>query len=229
MAKGIVVTIDGPAASGKSTVARALAEKLGFAYLDSGAMYRALSLGAVRRGIALDDEKALERALKDTRITFRNGGKTVKVFLDGADVTEDIRAPEITEKVFYIARSPKMREMMRKAQRSFASEGLTVAEGRDMGTVVFDDAQVKFYLDADEEVRARRRWKELEARGAGESFEKVLSDIRRRDKKDVSRSIAPLKKAGDAIYVDTTDMSAEEVAQMLFEKVRMKLKEAEAK
>jgi len=227
MAENIVVAIDGPAASGKSTVARALARTLGFRYLDSGAMYRALSLSAVKKGIALDDEKALARTLKGSRVTFENDAKTGKVFLDGEDVTEKIRSPEITEKVFYIAQSPAMRGMMRKAQRDFAARGPTVAEGRDMGTVVFDDAKVKFYLDADEEVRARRRLKELSAKGSAISFEKVLSDMRQRDKKDMNRSIAPLRKADDACFIDTTDMKVEDVVELLASKVRQQLAHAD--
>ena len=226
MTENIVVAIDGPAASGKSTVARALARMLGFRYLDSGAMYRALSLSAIKKRIALDDEISLERTLRDSRVTFVNDANSSKVLLDGEEVTAEIRAPEVTEKVFYIAQSPAMRRMMRNAQRTFAAAGPIVAEGRDMGTVVFDNARVKFYLDADVQVRARRRMKELSARGSSASFEKVLSDIRQRDEKDLSRSIAPLRKADDACRIDTTDMTVEEVVELLAGKVRRKLSHA---
>ena len=213
MAKSIVITIDGPAGSGKSTVAKALAERLGYRYLDTGAMYRALALAAIRCGVDLSKEDELENALKDSRIELKNDGGNLKVFIDGEDVTEDIRRPEVTEKVFYIAESPALRAMMRKAQRAFAEKAPTVAEGRDMGTVVFPDAAIKFYLDAAEDERARRRLKDLQGKGIEASFEKVLSDIRERDKKDLTRTIAPLRKAETAIYVDSTEMTKEETVK----------------
>jgi len=215
MAKSIVITIDGPAASGKSTVAKALAERLRYRYLDTGAMYRALALAALRKGVNLEDEDALEEALKNCRIALENEGGNLKVLIDGDDVSEDIRRPEVTEKVFYIAETPALRAMMRKAQREFAEKGPTVAEGRDMGTVVFADAALKFYLDAAVEERARRRLKDLEDKGVSESFEKVLSDIKERDKKDLTRTVAPLRKAETAVYVDSTEMSIEETVGVL--------------
>ena len=223
--RDVVIAIDGPAASGKSTVAKALAKKLGFRYMDTGAMYRALTFLAIRKGLNLEDEDALEESLKDSKISLEESpGGGIRVLADGMDVTQDIRLPEITDKVFYIARSQRMRTLMRKAQREFASKGPTIAEGRDMASVVFPQSKIKFYLDADERERARRRSKELKEKGIGESFQKVLSDIRERDKKDFDRSVAPLKKTPDAIYVDTTHMKIEEVVSALIEKVNEKLK-----
>jgi cytidylate kinase len=215
MAKSIVITIDGPAASGKSTIAKALAERLGFRYLDTGAMYRALALVAIRKGVDLSKADEVEKALADCRLALANDGGALRVSVNGEDVTADIRKPEVTGKVFHIADLPAIRSVCRKAQRDFAEKGPTVAEGRDQGTVVFPAAEIKFYLDAALEERARRRLKDLEDKGISETFEKILSDIRERDKRDLTRTIAPLRKAETAIYVDSTETSIEETVETL--------------
>lgn len=214
---GLVITIDGPAASGKSTMARRLAEKLGATFLDTGAMYRAVTLAAMNAGVDLNDENKLLGIIDKHRFRFVPERGGMDVYIDEEDVTEDIRKPEVTRKVHYIASSAKMRERLVEMQRRFAAEQeKIVTEGRDQGTVAFGDADIKFFLTAGIAERARRRQTELRAKGISESLEQIRKAIEQRDKSDESRAAGPLKPAGDAVIVDTTDLTIEEVVEKLF-------------
>ncbi len=211
-----VITIDGPAASGKSTVARLLAERLGASFLDTGAMYRAVTLAAIEAGVDMSDEEKLRGVLDNRKFEFSvREGKTV-VSIDGVDVTEQIRRQEVTSNARYVASSAKLREKLVEMQRQFAArEKKIVTEGRDQGTVAFPDASVKFYLTADAAERAKRRQIELRAKGSSENLEQIQKAIEERDKSDEDRAVGPLRLAEDAIVVDTTDLSIEEVVEKL--------------
>ena len=216
--KRIVVAIDGPAGSGKSTIARRLAERLGFRLIDTGAMYRAIGLWALRLGIPLDDMHRLEQLAREARIELR--GSLPQVFLNGEDVTEAIRTPEVSEAASKVSTVPGVRRALVQKQREMAASGSVVMEGRDIGTVVFPDAQVKIYLDADPEVRAERRVKELREKGLNPSLEEIVREIRERDRRDCNRADSPLRQAPDAVLVDTTGMSIEEVEESILKIVR---------
>jgi cytidylate kinase len=213
----MIVTIDGPAGSGKSTVGRDLARKLGMAYLDTGATYRAVTLKAMRSGADLSDEQSVAEFARKIDLEMIRAADAVRVTLHGEDVTEEIRSSQVTENAHYVANSPAAREVLVELQRRLARGlGDFVAEGRDQGTVVFPHADVKFYLDADPEVRAERRLREMLARGEQVTPEQVLQAILRRDERDRSRDVGPLTKAPDAIQVDTTDKTIEQVVTELF-------------
>lgn len=212
----LVITIDGPAASGKSTVARLLAERLGVSFLDTGAMYRAVTLAAIEADVNMSDEEELLSVLDDRKFQFAVREGKMVVCIDGLDVTERIRSPKVTANARYIASSAKLREKLVEMQRQFASrEKKIVTEGRDQGTVVFPDASVKFYLTADATERAKRRQIELRAKGSSENLEQIQNAIEERDKSDEERAVGPLRPAEDAIVVDTTDLSIEEVVEKL--------------
>ena len=213
----MVVAIDGPAGSGKSTLARLLAGRLGFRFLDSGAMYRALTLKALRKGLDPGGEEAMASLLGGTSIRLADGPGGQRTLLDGEDVSAEIRGPAATEAVSRVAAHRLVREGMVKLQRSFAAEsvGGVVVEGRDIGTVVFPDAAVKFYLDASPAERARRR-----AGETGGAQEAELAAMRQRDAQDSGRPVAPLRAAGDAEVVDTTGLKVEEVLERLLASAR---------
>ena len=212
-----IVTIDGPAGAGKSTVAKALAKKLGVAFMDTGAMYRALTVKALRRKMNLEDEAALVALAKETRIDLINEpGKPSKVLLDGEDVSEAIRSVEVTNNTFYVARTPDVRHVMVEWQRIMGAKQPMVGDGRDLGTVVFPTAKFKFYLDADFDVRCQRRIDELKAKGQGVDEVALKKDLADRDQKDFSRKVGPLKKADDAIIIDSTNMTIDGVVEHLF-------------
>ena len=213
-----VIAIDGPAGSGKSTVAKAVAKRLGLLYVDTGAMYRALTLKALKKGLTFDKHLALVKMTKNTRIRLKMNSDILSVYLDTQDVTQDIRQPAVTEKVRFLAAIEAVRSQMLKLQRKLvrSSRG-AVLEGRDIGTVVFPDARYKFYLDADKDVRVQRRFKELGQMVQGLSQEEVSRDIKSRDKTDMERKVAPLAKAKDAVYIDTTDLSVAEVAEKIIQ------------
>jgi cytidylate kinase len=210
----MIVAIDGPAGAGKSTVAKIIAKRLGFLYIDTGAMYRALTLKSLEDKIDSHDSAGLIEMAKNTRIDLKNNPDgSLEILLDGRDVTKEIRQPPITKSVSDIAKIKGVREVMLGLQRKLGSQRDAVLDGRDIGTVVFPNADKKFYLDANFKERVSRRHKELRELGQDVTLSDVDSDLRNRDKIDSTREFAPLKKAEDAIYIDTTDMSIEEVAE----------------
>ncbi len=218
----MIITIDGTVGSGKSTAAAHLARHLGAGHLDTGAMYRALTLKALQDGLDLEDPKALTEMAASSTVeldgepAIRPVGGAQRVRLDGVDVTAAIRENRVSTHSHYVARTPGVREVLVAAQREFAARTAdVVAEGRDQGTVVFPDAAVKFFLDADPEVRARRRQLELEERGQVRSYRDVLREITERDRRDATRDVSPLKPAADAVVVDTTDMTIEQMVEAL--------------
>lgn len=211
-----IITIDGPSGSGKGTVSRLLAEKLGYHLLDSGAIYRIAALAALRNGVALDDEETLAEQSQRLDILFHVDGDSTKVLLDRCDVSVDIRLEETGIAASKIAALPLLREALLTRQRDFAIAPGLIADGRDMGTVVFPDAACKFYLTASVEERARRRVRQLQSLGQGKIDEqKILNDIRTRDERDRNRATAPLKPADDAIVIDSSDLSIGEVVLRL--------------
>lgn len=213
---GNIIAIDGPASSGKSTVARLLAKRLGYIYVDTGAMYRALTLKALRENLDFNSEAKLTELADNTELDIINDSSgNIKVLLDNQDVASLIRTPELTNNVSYVAEAKGVRERMLDNQRKIGKRSRCVFEGRDIGTVVFPDARYKFYLDAEFAERVKRRYKELLERGCEISYEEIEKDLKVRDHKDMSREIAPLKKAEDAVYIDTTNMGIEEVVDKL--------------
>ncbi len=218
--KELVIAIDGPAGSGKSTVSKLVAKSLGLLYIDTGAMYRALTLKAMRKHLDLQDEAALADIAKATEIDLKESAGSLSVILDGEDVAAFIRTPELTNNVKYIARVPAVRVEMVRLQRSIGERSGAVLEGRDIGTVVFPDADYKFYLDADPDERARRRFKELIESGQKVSIEKIKKDVLSRDESDMTRSVGALKKARDAMLIDTTKLSIQEVAANILSHIK---------
>lgn len=216
MKKNLIITMDGPAGSGKSTAAKALARELGFLYLDTGAMYRAVALKAVRIKTSLSDPAALARVARLARISFRpaHGDKPL-VFLDSKEVTQAIRRPEISEAASKVAVIPAVRKALVAQQQRIGRQGRVVAEGRDTGTVVFPHADFKFFITASVAERARRRHKELKEAGHPASLARVLQEVRRRDRRDRSRKVAPLRPAPGAIKIDNTCLQSKEVLGML--------------
>jgi len=220
-----VITIDGPAGAGKSTVAKALARQLNFSYLDTGAMYRALTLKALRAAVPLEDEEALVGLARKTTIDLKGNPATgLKVLLDGEDVSEDIRSSDVTNNTFYIARAPRVREMMVQWQREIGRRNNVVVEGRDIGTVVFPHATHKFYLDADFNERSRRRAQELRDKGQGVDEVQLRVDLQERDQKDFTRTVGPLKKADDAVVIDSTHLSVPQVVSRIIEVIQSRQK-----
>jgi len=211
-----IITIDGPAGAGKSTVAKKLAKALQLSYLDTGAMYRALTLKALGESINLDDEHKLVALAQDTQIDLEDALDGVRVLVDGVDVSERIRSVEVTNNTSKVASIPGVREIMVRWQREIGHKRSVVIEGRDTGTIVFPDATYKFYMDADLIERARRRVLELKEKGTVVDEEMLIKQIRERDNMDMYREAGPLKKAEDAIVIDSTNLSIDEtVVQML--------------
>ncbi|MBI3736009.1 (d)CMP kinase [Candidatus Sumerlaeota bacterium] len=215
-----VVAMDGPVGVGKSSVAARLAARLGWRHLDTGAMYRAVALEASRRGVALDDEPACAEIARAMQFDFQPDPAGQRVILNGEDVTEAIRSHEINKAVSSVADLPAVREELGRRQREMGAAALSVAEGRDMGTVVFPDARWKFYLDADPKERAKRRGDQLAGEGKGLGEEKLAATIAERDRRDRERPIGALRVAPDAIVVDTTGMGMERVIGLLEQVVR---------
>jgi cytidylate kinase len=211
----MVIAIDGPAASGKSTTARMVADALGITYLDTGAMYRAVTLAVIEEGIDLKDEQALRRLLANLELAVTSvSGKTV-ITLNGRDVSDRIRAGDVTALVSAVSAVPLVREAMVKLQRKLGEQTACVVEGRDIGTVVFPQADFKFFITADYETRARRRQKDLQRLGEDHTIEELISDLKSRDRQDSTRSHSPLKRAPDAIVVDTTHLTIAEQVQYI--------------
>ncbi|MGC9003630.1 MAG: (d)CMP kinase [bacterium] len=209
---GLKIAIDGPAGAGKSTLARLLGEKLGIPYVDTGAIYRALALKAKRLEIGAEDEDKLAELAKSLKIEFRKDEKGMRVFLDGEDVTEAIRTPEITRLSSPVSKHPKVRSALVELQRKLAENG-AVMEGRDIGTVILPEADVKIFLTASVKERARRRYLELKEKGYEVSLEELEKEIEERDRRDSTRSSAPLKMAEDAVLLNTDNLSINEMVE----------------
>ncbi len=214
MSRNRIITIDGPSGAGKSTVARLLAERLGFEYLDTGALYRAVALYLRRRGVGEDvGDETIEKLLRELKIGFSGG----RVYVDGEDVSEAVRTPEIGHySSVFSARRP-VREFLLSIQRAHAERCDTVVEGRDMGTVVFPDAWMKFFLDASLQERAKRRCLQLQRKGIDVTMEEAVRDVQQRDERDSQRDIAPLRCPTDAVYMDTTSMGIEDTIKKMLE------------
>ncbi len=218
--KGLLITIDGPAGAGKSTLAKALAQALGYLYLDTGAMYRTVALAAKRAGVSLKDEDALTSLAGSLSIELIPSPGGVRVLLDGEDISQAIRTPEIDRLSSLVAQVEGVRQALTAKQRAFGAEGGVVAEGRDMGSVVFPDADLKFFITASPEVRAKRRFEELKQKGLEADFEKILAEIIERDKRDQERKVAPLVIPEGAIVIDTSHLNAKEVLDLVLQKIK---------
>jgi len=220
-----IVAIDGPAGAGKSTVAKKLAKKLGFLHIDTGAMYRSVTLEALRRKADLGNDAELERIAHEANIELRPGEPENRVFLNGQEVTQDIRTPEVTKASAFIANSVPVRKLLvarqqRMGRSDSAPYGGAVLEGRDIGTDVFPDAQYKFFLDASVETRAQRRLRDLEKSGVQTSLEQVMDEVKARDDRDMSRAVGGLRKTPESIVMDHSHLSVEESAEELFQYIR---------
>jgi cytidylate kinase/pantoate ligase/cytidylate kinase len=215
----LIITIDGPAGAGKSTVARSLAQRLGFDFLDTGATYRAATWRALEDGVRLDDPEAVARVACAAKIEFVQTSDERRVLCDGQDVTTQIRSPEVTANVRYVADEPAARKALIEFQRRYARGRNVVSEGRDQGTEVFPDADVKFYLDASPRTRAARRMGDMKKLGIAMSLEKVYADLVERDKADRSRPVGRLRQSDDMIVIDSTDLSVDQVVDRMAQAV----------
>jgi CMP/dCMP kinase len=213
--KNLIIAIDGPVGSGKSTLARRVAELMGYVYIDTGAMYRALALKALRHGLGFDRDGELETLARGSRIDLKALDGTQQVFLDGEDVTATIRTPEVSQAASKIAVVPGVRHVLVAEQRRAGQQGGVVMEGRDIGSIVFPDADLKIFLTASPEVRADRRYHEHQQKGDAIDRARTLDEIHERDHRDRERSTSPLVRATDAVVVDSTAMEAEEVARLV--------------
>lgn len=209
MTKRFAAALDGPSGAGKSTVAKAAAARLGILYVDTGAMYRAVGLAVLRRGIGEDDAAGIEQVLPEITVTLRHGPDGQRVFLSGEDVSDAIRNDRVAQYASKCSAVPAVRAFLLDAQRALARENSVIMDGRDIGTVVLPDAEVKIFLTASVEARAQRRYRELQERGQDVTLEGVRADIERRDSQDRNRPIAPLRQAGDAVLLDTSSMTLE--------------------
>ncbi|MGC1830516.1 MAG: (d)CMP kinase [Candidatus Acidiferrales bacterium] len=215
MTRKLIIAIDGPVGSGKSTLARRVAALLGYVYVDTGAMYRAIALKALRNGVPLDAAEALAALAGETRIDLRAHDGAQQVFLDGEDVTAAIRTPEVAQAASKVALVPGVRQVLVAEQRRAGRNSGVVMEGRDIGSVVFRDAELKIFLTASPEVRAERRWREHQQKGEAVDLARTLEEIHERDRRDQERSSSPLVRAKDAVAVDSTAMEPEEVARLV--------------
>jgi cytidylate kinase len=222
----VIVAVDGPSGAGKSTLAKRLAKDLGFIYLDTGAMYRALALKVLREGVDLADDTRLVALVNSTEIDLQEeSGARLQVLLDGRDVAAEIRTPEVSQMASKVSAVKAVRARMLELQRAMGQRGSVVAEGRDIGTVIFPQAEVKIFLDASVRERARRRHAELQAAGNDANFDATLREMEERDKRDSERDLAPLRKADDAFLIDSSSVNADEVARMALSRIRKLAKE----
>ena len=212
--KRLLITIDGPSGAGKTTVSRILADRLGYSYIDTGALYRGVALAAISSGLNPDDDDGLLALFKTLKMSFVSGETGLRLLLNDSDITDRIRTPEISMVASAVSSRPVVRNYLLNLQRDLGRDKNVVFEGRDMGTVVFPDADVKFFLDASLKARAKRRFKELSST-TPQSLEGVETDMRRRDKNDSTRDLAPLKPAEDAIRIDSTDLTIEDVVDRM--------------
>ncbi len=217
-----VVAIDGPAGSGKGTITKLVGKKLGLINIDTGATYRCVTLEVINRGYSIKEEDKIVNLLKNIKIEFKNDNEEEKVFLNGKDVTNEIRTKEVNEMVSQVSHIPEVRKNMADFQRKIAEGKNVIMEGRDIATNVFPNADVKIYLDATPEERAKRRMKQNEEKGIVSTYEEVLENIKFRDYNDKTSSVAPLKQAEDAIYIDSSNLSIEEVTEKVIEIIKSK-------
>ncbi len=221
----IIIAIDGPAGAGKSTVAKTLAKKLGFLHIDTGAMYRSVTLAALRQKANLESDPELEKIAQDSRIELRPGEPENKVFLNGEEVTKEIRSPEVTKASAHIANSVPVRKILVARQQQMGrkdslSYGGAVLEGRDIGTDVFPDAQYKFFLDASVEIRSHRRLRDLQKAGTPTTLEQVMAEVKARDERDYHRPVGGLRKTPESIVMNHSDLTVEESAEALYQFIR---------
>lgn len=219
----LIVAIDGPAGAGKSTVAKRVAKEMGYTYMDTGAMYRAFAWRVMKEGLDLKNEEALRKALRDTRIELAERDGRAQVLLNGTDVSGWIRTPELSQMASRVSTSKIVRERMVELQREMGSKGGVVAEGRDIGTVVFPNAEVKIYLDASAQERATRRFEELRSRGDRVDMAETRGEMEQRDRRDRERDVAPLRPAEDAVVIDSTAVDVDSVVERIMEEIKKKL------
>jgi cytidylate kinase len=223
----LVIAIDGPAASGKSTTAGLVAERLGYLHVDTGAMYRAVALKVLRQAIGVHERERIAALMPTTHVVLKLRNGSLRVMLDGEDVTDAIRTPEVSKAVSPVSGYPEVRRAMVREQRLLGAEGGIVMDGRDIGTIVFPDADLKFFMVAALEARALRRQKELAVAGTDLPLDAVLKDIQERDSRDAGRAVSPLRRADDAIEIDTSAMTIEEQVRLVLEQVSAKAQERE--
>ena len=223
--KNFDVAIDGPSGAGKSSLARRCAAQLGLLYVDTGAIYRTVGLAALRRGVDRKDEQAVAAILPELEIGMGYENGEQKMFLNGEDVSREIRMPEISMCASDVSAHAVVRDFLMEMQRKLARENMVIMDGRDIGTVVLPDAKLKIYLTASAEARAERRMKELLAKGVETDFDQVMQDILRRDEQDMNREVAPLRQAEDAVRVDTTELDFDQSFQLLCSIIRQRMEE----
>ena len=221
----MIIAIDGPSGAGKSTLAKRLAKELQFIYLDTGAMYRALALKVLRQGVDLADDARLEELIAETEIDLQESHGKLEVLLDGEEVAAQIRTPEVSQMASKVSALRVVRSRMLELQRMMGKRGSVVAEGRDIGTVIFPEAEVKVFLDASVGERARRRYDELKAAGRVVDLDETRREIEERDKRDSERDVAPLRKADDALTIDSSSVNADEVAARVLARIQNELRE----
>jgi cytidylate kinase len=220
----LLITIDGPGGAGKTTISKLLARRMNYRYLDTGALYRGVAKAAMDKGVSPDDDPALVGLCRDLRLNLVNNELGIRLILNGEDITDSIRAPAVSMMASAVSARPVVRDFLMDIQRAMGREGKVVVEGRDMGTVVFPDADIKFFLTADSKIRARRRFDELSAAGKGKiSLKEVEKDMIKRDHDDSSRAVAPLKPAVDAVHIDSTGMTIDQVVEKMLVHIRSKL------
>ena len=219
----INVAIDGPAGAGKSTIAKAAAKKLGYIYVDTGALYRAVGVYSLRNGVDTTDGEAVAKTLPSVSVELKFQDGVQHVYLNGEDVSEEIRTPQASMAASHVSAVPAVRQFLFDLQRDIAAKNNCIMDGRDIGTVVLPHAQVKIFLTASPEARAKRRFIELQAKGAKDTFEQVLADLKQRDYNDSHREVAPLKPADDSVLVDTTALTLEASVEKVIEVIKEKL------